>query len=113
MECVHCGQDAFNRIIINPTTGVEHGGLCEECEASEFGLLAEEPLWHRDSGCGLCPGDADVSIPQLDCVVEWDDGTVDADYSIDHTTLHLCMEHLTAIIDIEEPVTVSPIKTRA
>lgn len=113
MECVHCETDAFNRIIINPTTGDEHGGLCEDCEVSEFGLLTSEPLWQQDNGCGLCPSEADVSLPEIDCVIEWDDGTVDAEYSIQDTTLHLCMHHLTDIFDIEDTVTATPIKSRA
>lgn len=113
MECVHCGEDAFNRIIVNPTTGAEHSGLCEECEQEKFGLLTSEPLWRQAAGCGLCPEEAEVALPEIETIIEWDDGAIDAEYTIDDTTLHLCLQHLTEILEIEESVAVSPIRTRA
>lgn len=113
MECVHCGEDAFNRIIVSPTTGAEHGGLCRECELSKFGMLTSEPLWRQDDGCGLCPSGGDVALPEVESVIEWDDGTVDTEYTIDDTTLHICVQHLEGILDVEKPVTVPPIKSRA
>lgn len=113
MECANCGQDAFNRIIINPTTGEENGGLCEDCEVSKFGIIAAEPLWHRDDGCGLCPAPGEVALPEVDCLVEWDDGTTEAEFTITHSTLQLCTQHLAELLGIEEPATVPPIKTQA
>lgn len=113
MECAHCGDEAFNRLIINPTTGEERGGLCEDCEVTKFGVLTSEPLWHQPDGCGMCPRAADVSLPEVDCLIEWDDGSEEIEYSDDDTTLQLCIHHLTEIIDIEEPVSVDPVKTRA
>lgn len=113
MNCIHCDRDAFNRLVVDPATGERRGGLCEDCERSTFGVLASEPLWCQDDGCGLCPGPADVALPELDCLVEWNDGREEVEFTVTDGTMHLCADHLAACLDADEPAPASPVESRA
>lgn len=110
MECVHCGGNAFNRIVINEHSSEEEGGVCVDCEDRAFEGLIQDHGRHRSEGCALCPADADVSLPTVECLIEWDDGSVEVEYHVDEETLHLCKRHLEEFLDVETSATVRQIQ---
>lgn len=101
MECVSCGDASCNRAVVEVATDERRGGLCADCERATFGLLLAEPLWRRSSGCGLCAHAADATLPAVDCVVEYDDGSVDVELADATAPPALCRDHLHALLDVE------------
>lgn len=91
MDCISCTDDgAFNRVLVNRLTGEELGLYCADCEAETFGAVLDDTTWHQENGCSFCDGAGKYLLPQLDCLIEGDDGdarlveymTIDEDVSL-------------------------------
>lgn len=113
MECVHCGSEEVERLIVASATDTPHGGICAACETEKFGVLTNEPVWHHPSGCGLCGDDARFAVPRIDCLIEWDDNTVDVEYSLAESTLELCRAHAATLLNIDQADEPSQVGARA
>lgn len=109
MNCIQCGTESIDRVVVEPASEVHHGGLCTACEETHFGVVTAEPTWQQPDGCGLCGGEATYALPRLDCLIEWDDTTIDIEYSITDATLELCHVHLSRVLDIEVLVEDAPV----
>lgn len=101
MNCVTCGKEiALDRIIVETVSHAEVGGLCQECEETEFGELLTNTTWHRESGCSLCPRDGHYVLPHLDCLIEYMDNRTEVEYSITDESIELCDQHFHSIVKI-------------
>lgn len=102
MNCVHCGGDGFNRVVVRATDGAELGSLCEACEDETFGVTLEDRELRRTAGCQFCPADGPFALPVLECVVEWDDAArTDLEYALDEETPRLCRDHLASFVLVD------------
>jgi hypothetical protein len=107
MECISCGRtDVLNRVVVNQLTRGEHGLLCADCEAEQFGAMLSEPAWHQDHGCAFCDGDGRFALPELDCLIERDDGSPRL---LEHAPLEgavpLCEAHVEELLPPESTIT--------
>jgi hypothetical protein len=97
MDCLSCGlPSGYNRVLVEPRTGEEVGGLCIECEEHEFGdrLRWEIRAETEPERCALCTGDAHVRVPEWDPEMDVDDGTVEwEEYRVTEATPGLCDAH--------------------
>lgn len=104
MNCVHCGGDGFNRVVVRATDGAELGSLCEACEEETFGVTLEDGELRRTAGCHFCPADGPFALPVLECVVEWDDAArTELEYALDDETPRLCRAHLSTFVLVGSP----------
>ncbi len=87
---------AYNRAVVDPSTGDVLGCLCTHCINDYFGR-ALAAYAGDGSTCVLCDRRGDVALPEWQCTsVEDDDCVVvtGVDASISPGTPHLCAAHL-------------------
>lgn len=103
MECISCNEsDVLNRVVVNQLTSAEHGAFCAGCEERTFGELLTNRNWHQEHGCAFCDRDGRFALPELDCVVERDDGTVrSVEYGPIREAVRLCERHLEELLHPE------------
>ena len=107
MECISCnGSDVLNRAVVNQLTRHEHGLFCEDCEREHFGGLLDDAAWHQENGCAFCDGDGRFVLPELDCVIEYDDGTPSLlEYDSLRDAVRLCEDHVEELVHSEKTIT--------
>lgn len=108
MECIRCGTyGELNRVVVNQLTGRERGLLCEDCEAETFGRLLENPAWHQEHGCAFCDGDGRFVLPELDCLIEYDDADAPplVEYGDAAEAVRFCEAHLEELLPDEQSLT--------
>lgn len=100
MECTKCeNPEAFNRVIINQLTGEELGVFCSDCESTSFGEILDNPHWHQQNGCAFCENPGKFKLPELDCLIESEDGTLSTlEYITLDETVALCTAHIRDIL---------------
>lgn len=107
MECISCGRsDVLNRIVVNQLTRHEHGLFCTDCERAQFGELLSNTTWHQEHGCAFCDRDGRFALPELDCLIERDDGSARL---VEHGPLddavRLCERHVEELLPPETSIT--------
>lgn len=113
MECVNCGTENVDRLVVESTSDTAKGGVCTDCDAAQFGVLGSEPVWHHPTGCALCGEQTRFALPRIDCLIEWDDNTTEAEYSITESTLKLCADHAVTLLNIEHVDESGQVRARA
>lgn len=107
MECISCNEsDVLNRVVVNQLTRHEHGLFCADCEAERFGSLLSDSAWHQEHGCAFCDSDGRFALPELDCVIEGDDGSTRL---VEHGPLRdavrLCERHVEELLPADQSIT--------
>lgn len=107
MDCISCGNsDVLNRVVVNQLTRHEHGLFCADCEGTQFGTLLSNAAWHQEHGCAFCERDGRFALPEIDCLIERDDGTP---RHVEHGPLQdavrLCERHVEELLDAEHSIT--------
>lgn len=113
MECVNCGTENVDRLVVESASDTTQGGVCADCDSSQFGVLGTEPVWHHPTGCALCGEETRYALPRVDCLIEWDDNSLEAEYSVTESTLKLCTDHAVSLLNIEQPDEAAQIRARA
>lgn len=100
MACIVCGQDASHRAVLDLVAERRVGGLCRECERTEFGRSLERGRFRETEGCILCARDGHYALPiGRPTAAPRTDGAVEGgvEYDVDDVTVRLCDEHLHAL----------------
>ncbi len=100
MECLSCTEPGVvNRVLVNRLTGEEVGLYCEDCEAEAFGGVLGDPDWHQDNGCAFCDGAGTYLLPEVDCLIEDDDGSPRlVEYLTIEGSVSLCPDHVDRLL---------------
>lgn len=93
MECVHCGETGFNRVIVDLEPGGDIGALCGNCEHDLYGEVLEQPLWQAEEDCIFCAEEGAFAFPLLECHIEREHKEDIIEYQIDESTPILCSTH--------------------
>lgn len=99
MECIACNhRSAYNRAVIDTSTGRELGTLCVSCETQKLGELAGEHT-NTDESCLYCNRDGFWALPKWVPSTYEDGGDIVSyiDCDVSQATLRLCDEHLAAL----------------
>lgn len=98
MECVVCGQEAgYHRAVIDEVEDRRIGGLCRDCERTEFGRSLQRGHFRETEGCILCARDGHYALPLGEpTATRNEEGRVvgSIDYDVGAETVRLCDEHL-------------------
>lgn len=107
MDCVNCGGEGFNRVVVDLASGAELGSVCADCEGETFGITLHDRTLRATPGCVFCRGEERYALPLLECVIEWDDGSrPEREYAIDVRTPGLCERHLASLLRLDPTVDV-------
>lgn len=105
--CIVCGRDAgFHRLAIDLHRDETVGGLCPECERTEFGRSLKRGFFRETEGCILCARDGHIALPVGEPVAtRTADGEIQSeiDHEISGVTPRLCDEHFHTLAASEPP----------